>query len=560
MPDPTSTPPPIAPAASGIAGFLGRFARGPSDTVVHVESRQQLLEVFGPPLADGPSLLVVDQFLRSGGTRARVARTEDDRLTPAVAAAGVAALAAAGADLIAIPDARALDPDAAAAVAVEAARCCGPARALLLLDAPTALVTPHQLHAWATRPELRSPDAALFAPGVVVDDPWSGQRRTIPASGSVAGVIARTDLTLGVWKAPAGVEAVLRDVVDLAASFTSRDQELLSPAGVNLLRTFLGTAGPLIWGSRTLAATDDSEWRYLPVRRTTSLLRRSLERGLAWTVGRANDEVLWGQVRAATARLLHEWWRHGAFPADRPERAYLVRCGLGTTMTEDDVDAGDVRVLVGVALVKPAEFTVVSIRASTRPADAGPDGDASDAVVRRLPAGAPISQLPLPRQEVAALRRIVDGVRRGDRRPSTGRRPSRPADRDGRGPRVAVPLGGDVATDAIPRALAAELDRDVLRVDLDQLVSRYIGETEASLGRVLDRARKSDAVLLFDEADALFGRRTEVRDRHDRAAAVGRLRAWLATHPGIALFAVTDPALVRRAGVELDVVIVGPEA
>jgi hypothetical protein len=556
VPDPTP-PPPLAPAATGIAGFAGRFTRGPLGTVVHVESRQQLIEVFGPPRDDGVCVLAVDQYLRNGGTRARVVRTEDGALAPATVSGGVDALVASEADLIALPDAAALAPDDAAAVYVAAARSCGPTGSFLLVDPPASLTTPQALHGWATRPELRTPDAALYAPGVEIDDPWTGRPRTVPASGSVAGVVARTDQTSGVWKAPAGREASLRDVTGLGTSFTARDQELLNPVGVNLLRTFTGVAGPVVWGSRTLAPPGDVEGRYVPVRRTTSLLRRSLERGLTWTAGRANDEVLWRQVRSAAEGLLHEWWRHGAFPADRPEHAYLVRCGLGETMTEADVVTGDVHVLVGVALVKPAEFTMVAVRASTRPGEAGPDGVAGDeVVVRRLPAGRRLADLPLPRGEAAALRRLVDGVQRREHRPSIGRRPSRPVERRRRGPRVAVPLDGGGADGTVPRALAAELDREVLRVDLGELVSRYADATESNLGRLLDRLTDTGAVLFFDEADALFGRRTEVRDAHDRAAAVGRLRGWLASHPGFVVFAVSDPALVRRAGVDIDAALV----
>jgi hypothetical protein len=66
--------------------------------------------------------------------------------------------------------------------------------------------------------------------------------------------------------------------------------------------------------------------------------------------------------------------------------------------------------------------------------------------------------------------------------------------------------------------LAAALSRDIVRVDLSRAVSRHIGETEKNLDAIFARAERSDAILFFDEADALFGRRTEVKDSHDRYA------------------------------------------
>jgi SpoVK/Ycf46/Vps4 family AAA+-type ATPase len=66
--------------------------------------------------------------------------------------------------------------------------------------------------------------------------------------------------------------------------------------------------------------------------------------------------------------------------------------------------------------------------------------------------------------------------------------------------------------------LASALDVDLLQVDLSQVVSKWIGETEKNLARVFETAERSRAVLLFDEADALFGKRTEVSDAHDRYA------------------------------------------
>ena len=66
--------------------------------------------------------------------------------------------------------------------------------------------------------------------------------------------------------------------------------------------------------------------------------------------------------------------------------------------------------------------------------------------------------------------------------------------------------------------LAAELGQDLFRIDLSAVVSKYIGETEKNLSRVFDAAERTDCILLFDEADALFGKRSDVRDAHDRYA------------------------------------------
>jgi hypothetical protein len=68
------------------------------------------------------------------------------------------------------------------------------------------------------------------------------------------------------------------------------------------------------------------------------------------------------------------------------------------------------------------------------------------------------------------------------------------------------------------QTLARDLGMDLYRIDLSHVVSKYIGETEKNLSRVFDAAEKGRAVLLFDEADALFGKRTDVKDSHDRYA------------------------------------------
>ncbi len=101
--------------------------------------------------------------------------------------------------------------------------------------------------------------------------------------------------------------------------------------------------------------------------------------------------------------------------------------------------------------------------------------------------------------------------------------------------------------------LARELRLDLYRIDLSQVVSKYIGETEKNLRRVFDAAEESATILLFDEADALFGKRTEIRDSHDRYAniEVSYLLQRMEAYRGLAILTTNmrnalDPAFLRR--------------
>ena len=88
-------------------------------------------------------------------------------------------------------------------------------------------------------------------------------------------------------------------------------------------------------------------------------------------------------------------------------------------------------------------------------------------------------------------------------------------------------------------ALATDLGLDVYKIDLALVVSKYIGETEKNLDRIFDEAQESDAILFFDEADALFGKRTRVRDAHDRFAniEIDYLLQRMERFPGVLILA-----------------------
>ena len=198
--------------------------------------------------------------------------------------------------------------------------------------------------------------AAVYAPhlSIVTINPDSIDRyTTVPPSGFVAGVFARTDRERGVHKAP-GNERVA-GIVGLSESYTQRRQDLLNPSGVNLIRAFPGR-GTRIWGARN--ATDDVTWRYVNVRRLFNMIETSVDRSTQWVVFEPNTAATWIRVKVSVENFLDQQWRAGALAGTKPEQAYRVRIGLGETMTETDIDLGLVVTEVAIAPAKPAEFVV----------------------------------------------------------------------------------------------------------------------------------------------------------------------------------------------------------
>jgi len=206
-------------------------------------------------------------------------------------------------------------------------------------------------------------NAALYFPCVRQVDPLRDSRiDTFVPSGIIAGVIARTDVSRGVWKAPAGLDASLNGVQDLQVNLNDLENGQLNPLGINCLRSF-GVNGRTVWGARTLRGADESadEYKYLPVRRLALFLEESLYRGTQWAVFEPNDEPLWAQVRLNVGAFMQGLFRQGAFQGATPRDAYFVKCD-GQTTTQADINLGILNVVVGFAPLKPAEFVVIRIQ------------------------------------------------------------------------------------------------------------------------------------------------------------------------------------------------------
>jgi phage tail sheath protein FI len=210
---------------------------------------------------------------------------------------------------------------------------------------------------------LRSKNAAFYFPLVDIPDPLDEFRlKEVGVSGTMAGIYARTDAERGVWKAPAGVEAVLRGVAQLDVKLTDLQNGALNPVAINCLRTF-PVYGPLSWGARTLDGADvqASQWKYIPIRRLALLIEESLYRGTKWVVFEPNDEPLWAKIRLNVGNFMMGLFRQGAFQGDTPSKAFFVKCD-GETTTANDRSLGIVNIEVGFAPLKPAEFVVIKIQ------------------------------------------------------------------------------------------------------------------------------------------------------------------------------------------------------
>ncbi len=248
------------------------------------------------------------------------------------------------------------------------AHCEAMANRMLIVDPPEGL----ELRQAATVSQLGLPTAtytALYYPWVDVANPFYDEDKnpgaettlTIAPSAFAAGMWAKTDGRRGVWKAPAGVEAQLNGAAGLEYNVEELEQDQLNPLGVNCYRK-QPSYGSVVWGSRTLATKANPEWRYVPVRRTAIFIEQSIYHGIQWAVFETNDHPLWGALRSNIGSFMNGLFRAGAFQGATAKDAYFVRCGLGDTMTQGDIDRGQVIAIVGFAPLKPAEFVIVRIQ------------------------------------------------------------------------------------------------------------------------------------------------------------------------------------------------------
>lgn len=220
---------------------------------------------------------------------------------------------------------------------------------MAILDGPNGEVDIHEYDFPA------STHAALYYPFIAAIDPLGGPPRACPPSAHVAGVWARVDATRGVHKAPANIE--IRGAIGVAAVVSRNEQDGMNPRGINAIRKLQGSV--LIYGARTLGAAN-GEARFINVQRTLAYIAQSIDQGIRWVVFEPNTPALWGKVCRNINAFLHGLWASGALFGATPEQAWYVQCDERLN-PPDERDKGHLKLEIGVALVKPAEFVVINL-------------------------------------------------------------------------------------------------------------------------------------------------------------------------------------------------------
>lgn len=200
--------------------------------------------------------------------------------------------------------------------------------------------------------------AAQYYPWIVVQDAVTGVLVPQPPSGHMAGIWARVDSSRGVHKAPANEP--VQGAVNLVHQVTRGEQEVLNPAGVNCIRRF--PEGFLVWGART-RAPQSGEYRYINVRRLTNMIKESIAEGTKWAVFEPNDYTLWGSLRRDIGAFLTNVWRDGGLLGRTPEEAFFVKCDEETNPPEVR-NEGQIVAIVGLSVVRPAEFVIFKLMQS----------------------------------------------------------------------------------------------------------------------------------------------------------------------------------------------------
>jgi phage tail sheath protein FI len=200
--------------------------------------------------------------------------------------------------------------------------------------------------------------AAFYYPWLQVNPVDPAGQFFVPPSGHVCGVIARSDEKRGVHKAPAN--EFIADALGVQQPMSDVEQGLLNEQGINCIRVFSTGGRAVVWGARTTAPKENTNWRYVSTRRLFIYLEESIQEGIRWGVFEPNNQTLWRKLKRSITDFLMRAYRDGALFGDKPEQAFYVR--IDETLNPfSEQQLGRLTIEIGIRPAFPAEFIVVRI-------------------------------------------------------------------------------------------------------------------------------------------------------------------------------------------------------
>jgi uncharacterized protein len=226
-----------------------------------------------------------------------------------------------------------------------------------ILDFPQNTKNLSALREWKNRFVTRF--GAIYYPWLEVPDDLEleGPSHLVPAAGHVAGLYASIDNQFGVSRPPANAQ--LAFVNDVANDVSDLAQQSLNPIAINAIRSFPGR-GIRVWGARSLAGVNDSDWQFIHVRRLMSMIEKSIAVSTRWAVFESNDFSLRRTIAHSLTVFLTAIWRTGGLQGARPSQGFYVKCDE-TNNPPAVVDAGQLICEIGIAVAAPMEFIVFEI-------------------------------------------------------------------------------------------------------------------------------------------------------------------------------------------------------
>lgn len=350
--------------------IVGRFGKGPVNAPVRV-SAAEFESAFGTAT---PSSWIAEfqarRFFAQGGARLQVIRVQPDGalrdaiMGNASAMTGVHALPLVrDLGIVLCPEITQL-PAAQIQPTLSAWNThLSQRRATLILDPPSGMLTAQAMIQWKNQNvPSGSSRLSIYYPYLVKS--IDGVSTTYGASGTMAAAWLKNDSSTGrgIWSSPAGTHVTV-SADDLSLSLTTAQRDALNLEGI---APFLKSQSNIIaWGARSLH-TSDPEQRYISVNRARDWIGTNVQRIGKISAASENQAALWNSLKSQTESFLQEVYLRGGLTGTTPAQAYFVSCGLGQTMTQTDVNAHQVKLQVGVALLRPSEFHILQFTWSTR--------------------------------------------------------------------------------------------------------------------------------------------------------------------------------------------------